>query len=366
MDFSYGEEQRTLRNRAEQFADEHRETLQEYYNNHRFPKTVYQKGTDIGPGVIIPEEYGGKELGAIEYSLVNEQIGLFQTSFQLARAIIVNGSEDQKEQYLPELANCEYPGAITISEPNTGSSLKNMETVAVKQGDEFVLNGQKTHANLGAEAGLHKVYAMTEEGLTTFLVGKENPGLEITNKLDPIGLRNLPIYDLELDECHVSKDAVLGDVGGGYDVFFSTFNFSRIGNASSLIGYGKRAIEDAIDYASDREIDDENVVTDFQGIRWTIADSYTRLEAASRLRDQAAWRIDNGKSAVMYTSMAKLMAAYAALPATTHAIQITGAHGLYYDQPFITYFHDAKTLEVAGGSREIMRNVIADQILDEA
>lgn len=365
MDLSYTEEQRALQSRAQEFAAEHRETLDQCYEEHRFPMKVFQQGTSIGTGVIIPEVYGGQGKGAIEYSIVNEQIGIFQTSFQLARAIIENGTEEQKAEYLSKLANCEYPGAITISEPNTGSSLKNMETVAVKDGDEWVLDGTKTHANLGAEAGLHKVYASTEEGLTVFLIEKGTPGLKITNKLDPIGLRNLPIYDLELDECRVPEEAVLGEVGGGYEVFFSTFNFSRIGNASSLIGTGKRAVKDAIEYASEREVDEENVVTDFQGIRWMVADSHTRLQAASRLRDEAAWRIDAGKSAVLHTSMAKLMAAYAALPATTNAIQMTGAHGLYYDQPFITYFNDAKTLEVAGGSKEIMRNVIADEILDE-
>ncbi len=366
MDFSYTEEQKQLKRRVKSFTAEHSDRLDQCYEKKQFPSSVFEEAVDVGPGTIIPEQYGGHGKGAIEYSIINEEIGLFQTSFQLARAINETGSDEQKKQYLPDLANCEYPGAITISEPNTGSSLKNMETKAEPTENGYILNGKKTHANLGAEAGLHKIYAMTEEGLTAFLVEQGNPGIEIKTQLDPIGLRDMPIYDLELNDCEVPERAVLGEVGGGYEVFFSTFNFSRVGNASSLLGRGKRALQKAIEYADRRSIDDENVVTDFQGIRWMIADAYTRLEAASRLRDEAAWRIENGKSAALHTSMAKLMAAYASLPAISTAIQITGAHGLYRDQPFIKYFNDAKTLEVAGGSREVMRNVIADNVLGDS
>ncbi|MFB6303861.1 MAG: acyl-CoA dehydrogenase family protein, partial [Haloferacaceae archaeon] len=150
--------------------------------------------------------------------------------------------------------------------------------------------------------------------------------------------------------------------GDGYEVFFETFNFSRIGNASEMLGRGRRSLRRAVRWAKERDVGEQKV-TDFQGIRWKVADLYTDLRAAERLRDEAALALDRGEDAALETSMAKLAAADAALPATTEAMQITGAHGLYRDRPYEADFRDVKTLEVAGGSREIMRNVVADEVI---
>jgi hypothetical protein len=365
MDFDLTGQQRDLKERVTAWREEHEATIDDHARRSEFPREVYEDGMERGFGAVItPEEYGGGGGGAMEYAIVAEQVGLFQISFQLQRALLVAGTDEQKERYLPEFAAGDAVGAISISEPETGSSLKSMDTVAVRDGDEFVLDGPKSHVNLAAEATVHKVYAMTDEGLTAFLVDDDNPGLTVTEKHDPIGTRYLPIYDLELDECRVDASQVLGDVGGGYRTFFGTFNFSRIGNASEMLGHGKRALREATRWAKARDVGDETV-TDFQGIRWKIADLYTDLEAATHLRDRAACALDAGEDAVLETSMAKLAAANAALPATTEAIQITGAHGLYRDQPYEGHFRDVKTLEVAGGSREIMRNVVADRIIPE-
>jgi alkylation response protein AidB-like acyl-CoA dehydrogenase len=363
MDFELTPEQTALRERVTAWREDNESVIDEHARRSTFPRAVYTDGMERGFGcVITPEEYGGGGGGAMEYAVVAEQVGLFQISFQLQRALLVGGTDAQKERYLPQFAAGDAVGAISISEPETGSSLKSMDTVAVREGDGFVLDGIKSHVNLAAEATVHKVYAVTEAGLTAFLVDDDNPGLTVTEKHDPIGTRYLPIYDLELDACRVDESQVLGDVGGGYDVFFGTFNFSRIGNASEMLGHGKRALRKATRWAKQRDVGDDTV-TDFQGIRWKIADLYTDLEAATHLRDRAACALDDGEDAVLETSMAKLAAANAALPATTEAIQITGAHGLYRDQPYEGHFRDVKTLEVAGGSREIMRNVVADRII---
>jgi alkylation response protein AidB-like acyl-CoA dehydrogenase len=199
--------------------------------------------------------------------------------------------------------------------------------------------------------------------LTVFLVEEDNPGMRPQEKEDPVGLREMPIRDVVYNDCEVPDEQVLGEVGGGYKVFFTTFNFSRIGNASEILGHGKHALDRAITWASEREVGD-NVVTDFQGNRWKIADLKTRIQAVEHLRNEAAWRLDNGEDAVKHTSMAKLMAGEVALAAIEEAIQLTGAHGLYERNRYFLDLQDAKTLDVAGGSREIMRNVIADQILE--
>lgn len=364
MNFELTDEQRDLRERVRDWCDEHRDRIKQCDRDSEFPRELYREGMKRGFGnVIVPEEYGGTGGGAMEYAIVAEETGIFQISFQVQRAILAAGTDEQKERYLPQFTAGDMVGAISISEPETGSSLKSMNTVAVKDGDQYVLSGSKSHVNLAAEADLHKVFAMTDEGLSVFLIEDDNPGIEVGPKNDPIGTRYLPIYDLELDECVVDADQMLLGPGEGYDVFFRTFNFSRIGNASEMLGHGKRALNSAVEWAKERDVGD-NVVTDFQGMRWKIAELATQLRSAERLRDEAAWRIDRGEDGTLATSMAKLACANAALPATTEAIQITGATGLYRDQPYEGHFRNVKTLEVAGGSREIMKNVIADEMIE--
>lgn len=364
MDFELSKTQQVYRDNARQFQEEHRDRLHECKVNSEFPFDLFEKGTEYDfPGVFIPEKYGGKGHGAIEYALIAEYIGFYQTSYQLARALLIAGTDRQKEEYLPKIANGELIGSDDISEEEAGSSLKDIETTAERDGDHFVINGKKVHVNCAGEADVHHVYTFTDEGLTVFLVEKDNPGMTTGEKEQPIGLREMPIRDVIYDDCVVHEDDVLGEVGGGYDVFFKTFNFSRIGNASEILGHGKRSLDRAIDWASNREVGDQGTVTGFQGNRWKIAELKTRLRAVEHLRNEAAWRIDQNEDAVMQSSMAKLMGGEVALAAIEEAIQLTGAHGLYRDQRFDLEFADAKTLDVAGGSREIMRNVIADHIL---
>lgn len=364
MNLDYDDRHRELREAVRAWREEHAEEFDEHDRRSSFPRERYREGMQRGFGnVITPTDHGGTGEGAMAYAMVAEEIGLFQIAFQTQRALSEVGTPEQRERYLPRLADGSWVPAIAISEPETGSSLRSMDTAAERSGDGWTLEGRKSHVNLAAEADLHTVYAMTDEGLTVFLVEDDNPGLVVEEQRDPIGTRYLPIYDLRLEDCAVGEDAVLGEPGGGYDVFFATFNFSRIGNASEMLGHGKRALEAAIDWASERRVGDRTV-TEFQGIRWMIAELATGLRGAELLRNEAARRLDRGEDAVLATSMAKLACANAALPATTEAMQITGAHGLYRDQPFERHFRDVKTLEVAGGSREIMKNVIADRLLE--
>lgn len=365
MDFELTETQQEYQQCARRFRKEHSKRIAECKDKSEFPHDLFKKGVKHGfPSVFIPEEYGGGGHGAVEYALIAEHIGFYQTTYQLARALLVMGTDRQKERYLPKIAEGKLIGSDDISEENAGSSLKDIETTAERNGDSYVINGRKVHVNCAGEADVHHVYAFTDEGLTVFLVEKDNPGMRPQEKEQPIGLREMPIRDVVYDDCVIPKEQVLGEPGGGYEVFFKTFNFSRIGNASEIIGHGKHALEQAVEWASSREVGDKGTVTDFQGNRWKIAELETRLRAVEHLRNEAAWKFDQGESAVMHTSMAKLMGGEVALSAIEEAIQLTGAHGLYREQHFDQQFADAKTLDVAGGSREIMRNVIADQILD--
>jgi len=365
MDFTLTDTQKEYRQLAREFREKHEDRLAECKRNSEFPHDLFEFGVEDGfPGLFVPEKYGGEGLGATEYALVAEDIGFYQTTYQLARALLVTGTGEQKERYLPEIAAGNVIGSDDISEPNAGSSLKDIETTAERDGDDWVINGRKTHVNCAADADVHHVYTHTDEGLTVFLVEQDNPGMQPGEKDEPIGLREMPIHDVVYDDCVVSDDQMLGENGGGYEVFFKTFNFSRIGNASEILGHGKRSLDAAIEWASEREVGDQGVVTGFQGNRWKIAELKTQLHCVETLRNEAAWRLEQGDSAVQHTCMAKLRAGEVALAAIEEAIQLTGAHGLYREQDFDMAFADAKTLDVAGGSREIMRNVIADQILE--
>jgi butyryl-CoA dehydrogenase len=187
------------------------------------------------------------------------------------------------------------------------------------------------------------------------------PGVS-SRQTDPIGLRLIPTADMFFDDVRVPESALLGEPGGGLDTFLSTFNMSRLGNASELIGFGRRALAQAIGYAGTREVAD-NVVTDFQGIQWTVADCYGDLYGASLARDRAASLADAGQEHSLETTLAKKLAIDAAEHAVNEAFALVGGHGLYTDTDFGMLLHDMKVLRVAGGSLEVLRNYVARRVL---
>ena len=215
--------------------------------------------------------------------------------------------------------------------------------------------------NLGAECDVTIVYAMAESGLTSFLVDMDTPGAS-SRQTDPIGLRLIPTADMLFEDVRVPASALLGPPGGGMDTFLSTFNMSRLGNASELIGFARRALAQAITYARDREVAD-SVVTDFQGIQWTVADCYGELYGASLARDRAATLADAGGEHALETTLAKKLAIDAAEHAVNEAFALVGGHGLYNDTDFGMLLHDMKVLRVAGGSLEVLRNFVARRVL---
>jgi alkylation response protein AidB-like acyl-CoA dehydrogenase len=238
-----------------------------------------------------------------------------------------------------------------------------MKSTAVRDGADWVLTGSKTHINLGADCDVTLFYAMADEGLTSFLVDMTLPGIR-THVTRAVGLRLIRTADVEFDNVRVPDAARLGPVGGGLQTFLSTFNISRLGNASELIGLGRRAVEHALRYASTREVGN-NVVTDFQGIRWNVADTWTSLQAASLARDDAALAHERGEDIALHTTTAKRLAISAADQAIDAAFTLVGGHGLYLDTPYTDIANDIKVLKVAGGSTEIMRNFIAQRVLND-
>ena len=350
-------------------VEECREELDECERIGRFPAETYKRMGARGLlGVITPVEWGGLGGDAPEYCFTTEAMcrwGLVSSQVQIQGMRWMNewGTPEQKKKYLPGMVAGTLVFSESISEPGAGSSLKKLSTTAVRKGGDWVINGKKIHINLGAESHVTLVYAMTDAGLTSFLVDTDLKGVTRRHS-HPLGYRFLPTADMGFEDVRVPDSALLGAPGEGMKTFLSTFNVSRLGNASELIGFATRALAEAADYAKQRDVG-ANKVTDFQGIQWTLADCYSALYAASLARDHAANLVKNGQEFSLATSLAKKLAVEAAEKTTNDAFALTGGYGLYRDKPFGQLLYEVKTLRIAGGSVEILRNYIASQILKD-
>lgn len=349
------------------FADEHRDELRRCTRDCRFPVEIYREmGRRGWVGPFADAEIGGLGGGIAEYCVIEEEVGRHglvspQISTQGQRWLMDWGTPEQIETYLGPMARGELIFSESISEPGVGSSLKLMRSTARRDGDDWILNGRKTHVNLGHQSDVTLFYAMAPDGLTAFLVDTNLPGVS-TVQTDPIGLRLIPTADVDFDDVRVAASALLGEPGRGMDTFFSTFNVSRLGNASELIGFGRQALSQGLRYASKREVGD-SVVSDFQGIQWTVADCYSALYAASLARNRAAQVADRGEDPALATTLAKKLAIEAAERAVSEAFALIGGHGLYTDTDYGQLIHDVKVLRIAGGSLEVLRNYVARRVL---
>ncbi|MEO9139904.1 MAG: acyl-CoA dehydrogenase family protein [Jatrophihabitans sp.] len=351
------------------FGEQHRTALDTANRANKFPRELYRELGRLGYlGPLVPSKWGGLGGGVAEYAVIAEEVGRHglisgQIAAQGQRWLLDWGTDEQQQRWLRGIATGEIVFSESISEKNAGSSFKAMKSTAVRDGGDWVLSGSKTHINLGADCDVTLFYAVAEEGLTCFLVDMALPGIR-THVTRAIGLRLIRTADVELDAVRVPDSARLGPAGEGLQTFLSTFNVSRLGNASELIGLGRRSLELGLQYAGTREVGDQ-VVTDFQGIQWTVADAWTALQAASLARDDAAVAHARGADISLRTTTAKKLAIDAAEKASDAGYSLVGGHGLYFDTPYTDIVNDIKVLKVAGGSNEIMRNFIARRVLKD-
>jgi len=351
----------------QRIASAYREELRECEKRGRFPADAFaEMGREGLIGVITPAEYGGYGGDAPEYCLTTEAMaryGLVSSQIQIQgqRWLVDWGTPEQKERYLPGLIAGTLIFSESISERGAASSLKTLKATGVRSGGDWVINGEKIHINLGKESHVTLVYAMAEEGLTAFLVDTDLPGVRREHS-DPLGGRLLPTADMYFENVRIPGSAVLGAPGQGMQTFLSTFNVSRLGNASELLGNAQRALADATDYAKERQVG-ANRVTDFQGIQWLLADGYSELYAASLVRDRAANLVAAGKEHAFEATLAKKLAIEAAEKVINDVFSLVGGHGLYHEQPYGQILFDIKTLRIGGGSLEVLRNYVAQQIL---
>jgi len=372
MDFELSDEHLQLRQSLRNYVEQTiLPAIPGYEEKSILPLDMFRKLGEKGfLKAHIPKEHGGQGLGSIAYCLVCEELGkagagmIHNGHFQTGKMLIQYGTRKQKKMYLEKLLTGEYLAATAITEPTVGSSFANMQTRVKKQGNAYVLNGVKTLINDAAEADIMNVFAKGPEGISVLLVEKNTPGFKVVKKMDPIGMRSSPVYEFELKDCAVSADQLIGKLGEGLNAFFSAFNFSRLGNSSAALGIAQSAFDKTLSYLKQRAVG-TRTATEFQGLRWQMAEMSTKLEAARLLRNRAAMLEDRNQDISLLSSQTKLMCVEVAEQVVSNCIQATGRYGCLRDSLFDMYLRDVKVLGTAGGSLEVMKNNIARHLIED-
>jgi alkylation response protein AidB-like acyl-CoA dehydrogenase len=327
-------------------------------------------------GILLPAEYGGAELGYVEYVLAVEELSAVDGSIGIIVAshnslctnhIFLSGSEEQKRRYLPRLATGETLGAWGLTEPGSGSDAGSARTTAVRKGDRWVLNGNKTFITNGHYAEIAVVIAVTDRdkgthGLSAFVVEKGTPGFRSGKKENKLGLRASDTSELIFEDCEIPAENLLGMEGDGFVDSMRVLDGGRISIAALSLGIAKGAFEAALKYSKERR-QFGKAIAEFQGIQWKLADMATELEAARLLTHRAAVMKDAGEKTTLESSMAKLYASEVAVRICDEAVQLHGGYGFIKDYPVEKFYRDVKLCTIGEGTSEIQRMVIAREVL---
>jgi alkylation response protein AidB-like acyl-CoA dehydrogenase len=331
-------------------------------------------------GTAFSEEHGGTALDTIAQSIVVEEIARADATTSLipivqklgALPILLAGTDEQKVRYLPRLASGEWLAAFALTEAAAGSDVASNRMRAIRDGDDYVLNGSKRFITHGSVANLLTVFAITDpeaggrKGMTAFIVEADTPGFATPRVEHKMGIRGSPTAELTFDDVRVPLANRIGEEGEGFKIAMGTLDRSRLGIAAQAVGIAQGALDAAIAYAADRRQFGERVV-DFQGIQWMLADMATRTEAARQLTYAAAARVDvNAPDLPYWTSSAKLVAGDTAMAVTTDAVQVLGGYGYITEYPVERMMRDAKITQLYEGTQQIQRLIVARQLLQRA
>lgn len=374
MNYFFTEEQQMIVDTAREVAQEKIKPMAlEYDEKNEFPWDLVKVMSEADLfGVFIPEEYGGMGFGTFELCLVVEELSKACGGISLAVAanalglfpILLHGTDDQKKKYLPDLATGKKIAAFALTEANAGSDALGMKTVAVKDGDHYVLNGTKQWITNGGVAETYTVIAKTNpakgaRGLSAFIVEKDTPGFTFGKKEDKMGIRASATRELVFQDCKVPAENLLGGEGKGAIVAISTLNNSRPGVGAQALGIAAGALEDAIQYSRERTQFGQSI-SSFQAVQHMLADMATEVEAARALMYATARTIDAGaKSFALESAMTKLFCSDVAMKVTTDAVQVYGGYGYMKEYPMEKRMRDAKITQIYEGTNQIQRNEIA-------
>jgi len=378
MNFEYTENQKLIAQTVREFGEKHiRPYIMEWDEPQHFPVELFKKLGELGlMGVLVPEQYGGAGLGYFEYVTVIDEISKIDPSIGLSLAahnslctghILAFGNEAQKKKYLPKLASAEWIGAWGLTEPNTGSDAMNMLTTAVRDGDDWVLNGAKCWITHGISSNVAVVIARTGEkrdshGMTAFVIEKTTPGFAGGRKENKLGMRASETTELLFENCRVPNENVLGNVGDGFIQAMKVLDGGRISIAALSLGILRGAYEAALKYAKERHQFDQPIAN-FQGISFKLADMKTDLEVSELLTMQAADLKNRGQKVSLKSAMAKYYVSEAAVRVSVDAVQIFGGYGYTKDFPVEKFYRDSKLCTIGEGTSEIQKLVISREIL---
>jgi acyl-CoA dehydrogenase len=376
ISFALSDEQRALRELARDFAEkEIRPKAAEYDEHQTHPADVIAKAHDLGlMNAHVPEDHGGPGLPCFEGMLIGEELywgcSGIATSISAnglgSGPVIIAGNDEQKRTWLPPLLESPILCSFGLSEPGAGSDVASMKTTAVRVGDEYVLNGSKTFITNAGHAAWTVVFAKTDpskghRGMSAFIVPMDTPGVEIEKHLDKMGQRSTDTSAFALTDVVLPAENRLGEEGDGFKIAMQTLDFTRPGTAAGAVGVAQAAYEHAVAYAKERVTFDVPIAM-HQGVNFLIADMATEIEASRLLTWQAAWMIDQGQRATLYSSFAKRFSADTAMKVTTDAVQIFGGYGYIKEYPVEKLMRDAKLFQIYEGTSQIQRLVIAKEI----
>lgn len=365
-------------NEAKEFAEkEVAPVVEQVERRAKFSKELWEKLKTAGfTGIPIPAEYGGAGADHISYVGVIEELSKVSASLGgslsvhttlCTQVILKFGNDEQKKKYLPPLAKGEIIGAFALTEPNAGTDVASMESTAVLEGDNYVLNGTKyfiTHATI---AGVFIVIAITDpekgaKGMSAFIVEKDTPGLKVGKIFDKMGIRSTEHAEVVMEDCKIPKENLLGNEGDGFKIAMITLDSGRIGIAAQALGLAEGARDAAVKYANER-IQFGKPISRLQAIQWMIAEMEVKITSAKWLTYHAAFLEDAGKRFSKEAAMAKLAASTTAVDVTRLAIQVHGGYGYMTDLPLERYYRDAKITEIYEGTSEVQKLVIARSVL---
>ena len=380
MDFKLSKSQKEIQKAARDFAkgEFDKELALELEKNHEFPKKIWQKAGDLGfIGIHFPEEYSGQGLGVLENILVAEEFCRRDSSIGSA-VILANfasecvlrfGSDEMKARLLPPVAEAKMLSAGAFTEPDHGSDITLMDTTAIKDGDEWVINGTKTFITNGGLAGYYTVLCQTDadvkpsyRGISMLLVEAEREGVSTTDVGAKMGIRLMSTTEVNFKNVRVPGSNLIGKEGKGFYQVLEFFDESRILVAAQALGIAQGAFDRALDYVKQREQFGKKIA-EFQVTQHKLADMATKIELSRLITYKAAWNYDQGRIDPKLTSMAKMYAARSAVEVADEAIQLLGGYGYMSEYEVERFYRDAKITEIYEGTKEIQKNTIAGAVV---
>jgi butyryl-CoA dehydrogenase len=378
MHFQLTDEQQMIQTMARELAQEHIAPIaSEIDRDARFPHETVKRMGELGLlGIMVPETWGGSGADAVSYVVALEEISKACASHAVVMSVNnslycepvwKHGTDEQRARFLKPVASGHALGCFALTEPEAGSDARNQHTLAVRDGDAYVITGRKMFISTGREASFVLVFAQTDvakahRGISAFVVEKGTPGLSVSKTEDKLGIRASDTAELVFDGCRVPVANRIGEEGKGFHIALATLDGGRIGIAAQAVGIATGAYERSVAYARERKAFGVPI-GEHQMVQWMIADMATAIDGARLMTLKAATLKDAGRPYTKEASMAKLFAAETAMKVATDAVQIHGGYGYIREAEVERYFRDAKITQIYEGTSQIQKLVIAREVL---